>query len=226
MAASLWDATGEKIYETGVSHGMLYLKDPKEGTYSAGIPWNGLTTVTESPEGAEPNDIYADNIKYAVLRSAETFSGTIEAYMHPDAFYACDGSAQVASGVYIGQQSRQAFAFSYRTEIGSDTMAYDTDDGYKLHVIYNCTASPSERSHETVNDSPDAQTMSWEITSLPEKCGNYKPVSTIVFDSTKMSKEAMEAIEAKLYGENGLPLPEALLGLGGNSGGSGGETNP
>lgn len=224
MAANLWDKTGEKIYETGVSHGMLYLKNSEDGSYGVGVPWNGLTTVTESPEGAEPNDIYADNIKYAVLRSAETFSGTIEAYMHPDAFYACDGSAQVSPGVYVGQQSRQAFAFSYRTEVGSDTMPYDSDEGYKIHVIYNCTASPSERSHETVNDSPDAQTMSWEITSLPEECAGYKPVSTIVFDSTKMSKEAMTAIEAKIYSATeGLPLPDELLGLGGSSGG---ETNP
>lgn len=226
MAKIKWDATGEKIYETGVNHGVLYVKN-SDGSYGTGVPWNGLTTVTESPEGAEPNDLYADNIKYATLRSAETFSGTIEAYMYPEEFNQCDGSAAVVTGVYLGQQSRKAFGFVYRSEVGSDTMPYDGDEGYKIHIVYNCTASPSEKSHETVNDSPDAQTMSWEITSLPEECGDYKPVSTITIDSTKISKANLKLVEDKLFGTDGtgsgegtsptLPLPEELITLIGGS---------
>lgn len=201
MSAIVWDATGSRYYETGVSHGVLYPQNT-DGTYANGVAWNGLTGVTESPDGAEPNDLYADNIKYASIRSAETFGATIEAYTYPDEFAECDGSAALATGVYVGQQSRKPFAFSYRTEVGNDT-ATESDDGYKLHIIYNATASPSEKSYETINDSPDAITLSWEISTTPVPVTGYKPTAQIVIDSTKLTtqgKTYLRALEDKLYG--------------------------
>lgn len=213
MAALIWDKTGERYFETGVDHGVLY-PQKADGTYDAGVVWNGLTAVTESPDGAEPNDLYADNIKYASLRSAETFGATIEAYTYPEEFSECDGSAAMSTGVYIGQQSRKPFGFSYRTLVGNDT-ATDSDDGYKLHIIYNATASPSEKNYETVNDSPDAITMSWEIDTTPVPVTGKKPTATITIDSTKCDATKLKALEDILYGtataDAYLPQPDTVL---------------
>lgn len=211
MAKLEWDKTGERWLEYGTKQGVLYVQN-SDGTYKDGVVWNGLTAVTESPEGAEPNDLYADDIKYASLRSAETFGGTIEAYQSPDEFDECDGTAspvkggQPVKGVHIGQQKRMPFGFSYVTQVGNDT-ASDTDDGYKLHIWYNCTASPSEKSYETVNDSPDAITFSWEITTTPVMLPGYKPISTITIDSTKLDaagKAALKELEDQLYGRDAV----------------------
>jgi len=216
MAALVWDKTAERFYETGVDHGVLYVQKAN-GTYDKGVVWNGLTAVTEKPDGAEPNDLYADNIKYASLRSAETFGATIEAYMYPDEFAQCDGSAAIATGVYIGQQKRKPFGFCYRTLIGNDT-ASDEDDGYMLHLIYNATASPSEKNHETVNDSPDAITMSWDLDTTPvafEEHPTYKPTATITINSTKCDATKLKTLEDTLYGtanaEPTLPSPDEVI---------------
>lgn len=218
MAALVWDKTAERFYETGVDHGVLYVQKA-DGTYDTGVVWNGLTAVTEKPDGAEPNDLYADNIKYASLRSAETFGATIEAYMYPDEFAQCDGSAAIATGVYIGQQKRKPFGFCYRTLIGNDT-ATDEDDGYMLHIIYNATASPSEKNHETVNDSPDAVTMSWDLDTTPvafEKNPTYKPTATITINSTKCDATKLKTLEDTLYGtataEPKLPSPDDVIDI-------------
>lgn len=220
MAKIVWDATGSRFYETGVSHGVLYTQK-SDGTYNEGVAWNGLTAVTESPDGAEPTDLWADNIKYATLRSAETFGGTIEAYTYPEEFAACDGSAAIIDGVYIGQQTRVPFGFCYRTEIGSDTISDASgDEAYKLHIIYNCTASPSEKAYETINDSPDAITLSWEITTTPVPVTDHKPTSTIIIDTTKLDttgKTKLATLEAQLYGsqnaEPTLPSPNQVITL-------------
>lgn len=220
MAKLVWDKSGERFFEAGVKYGVLYpMKDThteNENTkYEAGVVWNGLTGVTETPEGAEPNDLWADNIKYATLYSAETFGATIEAYTYPDEFAQCDGSAVVSSGVYIGQQDRKSFGFCYRTKVGNDSGVEE----YKIHIIYNAKASPSEKSYETINDSPDAITFSWEISTVPININvsgqNYKPCSTLVLDSKKLSDNAMSAVEAMLYGsensEPTLPTPEQIM---------------
>ena len=220
MSKLIWDATGQRFYETGVSKGVLFVQK-SDGTYEKGVAWNGLTSVSENPDGAEPNDLYADNIKYASLISAETFGATIEAYTYPEEFAVCDGSYSPsgAVGVYIGQQPRRAFGFCYRTEVGNDTMT-DTDDGYKLHIIYNATASPSDKSYETINDSPDAITLSWEITTTPIETGidGVKPTATITIDTTKLSeggKENLKKLEETLYGndtkEPSLPTPKEVI---------------
>lgn len=201
MAAIKWDQTGERLYETGVNHGVLYVQKA-DGTYENGVAWNGLTAVTESPDGAEPTDLWADNIKYASLRSAETFGATIEAYTYPDEFAACDGSYAISDGIYIGQQGRTPFAFCYRTELGNDT-ANEGDDAYKLHIIYNATASPSEKSYETINDSPDVITFSWEIDTTPIAVTDHKPTATLVIDSSKVPEAKMTLILNKLYGTDG-----------------------
>lgn len=205
-----WDGIGEKKYELGVDHGVLY---PQVGSaYPKGVAWNGLTTVTESPEGAEPNDVYADNIKYASIRSAETWKGTIEAYTYPDEFMACDGTQEIATGVYIGQQARQPFGFCYRNDEGDDIAG--NEDGHKLHIIYGCTASPSEQSHETINDSPEPQSFSWEIDSTPVPVTGKKPTATVVIDTSKTDPAALAALEAVLYGtetsDPRLPLPDEI----------------
>jgi len=214
MSKLIWDATGEHLFETGVDHGVLY-PQKADGTYDTGVVWNGLTGVTNSPDGAEPTDLWADNIKYATLRSAETFGATIEAYTYPDEFAVCDGSAEVADGVFIGQQTRKSFGFCYRTKVGSDT---DTDaSGEKIHIIYNATASPSERAYETVNDSPDAITFSWEITTTPVSVTGYKPTSEFVIDVSKLADGKKTTLEETLYGsasgEATLPTPDALIAL-------------
>lgn len=193
-----WDQSGEKKYESGVSHGVLYKKENASSNKWVGVAWNGLTSVTESPEGADKNDLYADNIKYASLRAAETFGGTIEAYTYPPEFEACNGEASLSDGIVIGQQVREPFGLCYRTEQGNDTQGQNY--GYKLHLVYNCTCSPSERAYETINDSPDAITFSWEFDSTPVDVDGHKPTSCIVIDSTKVTSANMEKLEAALYG--------------------------
>ena len=191
-----WDKIGERFYEMGVDHGVLY-PQANTGLYPKGVPWNGLTNVTESPEGAEATDLWADNIKYGSLRSAETFGGTIEAFTYPEEFNQCDGNVSVADGVYIGQQSRTPFGFVYRTQIGNDTAGED-DDGYKLHLVYGATASPSEKTRDTVNDSPEATTFSWEFDTTPVNVTGHKP--TLEVDSRKCPTEKLVALEKILFG--------------------------
>lgn len=215
----VWDATGDRLFEAGVDHGVLYPWNSAQSKYDPGVAWNGLTGVTESPDGAEPTDLWADNIKYATLRSAETFGMTIEAYTYPDEFGECDGSASPSAGVHLGQQSRKPFGFCYRTKVGSDS---DTEaNNYKIHVIYNCTASPSERSYETINDSPDAISFSWEVTTTPVNVTGYKPTSEITIDVWKLTSAQKTALENKLYGSASsdptLPDPDDLLALIGGS---------
>lgn len=212
MTALAWDTTGQRFFELGVDHGVLYPYDTKTSSYPKGVAWNGLTSVNESPEGAEPNDMWADNMKYATIRSTETFGGTIEAYTYPDEFELCDGSASVADGVTVGQQTRSAFGLCYRTRIGNDV---NDELGYKLHLVYGATASPSEKSYETINDSPDAITFSWEFDTTPVAVAGYKPTSLITIDSTKADPTALASLLAILYGgektEPRLPLPDEVI---------------
>lgn len=192
-----WDDTGDRLYETGVDRGVLYPVD-SNGAYSTGVAWNGLTTVTETPSGAEATNIYADNIKYLELRSLEEFGGTIEAYTYPDEFAECDGSVTLSTGLYAGQQPRKPFGFCFRSVLGNDV---DKDThGYKLHLIYGCMASPSERSYATINDSPEAITFSWEFTTTPVTLSGRKPVSCLTIDSTKVDSTKLKNLEDKLYG--------------------------
>lgn len=221
MAKLVWDKTGERFYETGVKQGVLYI--PTEGVYSKGVAWNGLTAVTESPSGAEATALYADDIKYLNLLSTEEFGATIEAYTYPDEFAACDGSAELTKGVTIGQQKRSTFGLCYKTTIGNDTDG--NDHGYKLHIIYGALATPSEKAYSTINDSPDAVTFSWEITTTPVNVAGQKPTASLVIDSTKADKTKLEALEAILYGkdptshdaqdgvEPRLPLPDEIKTL-------------
>ena len=199
MAKLVWDKTGERLYETGVSKGVLY-PIQSDGKYSKGVAWNGLSTVTESPSGAESNPIYADDMKYLNLMSVEELGGTIEAYMSPPEFDECDGSASLATGVSIGQQKRKMFGFVYRSLIGNDTDGQD--HGYKLHICYGCQASPSERNHQTVNDSPEATTLSWTVTTTPVNVTGYKPTASIVIDSTKIDQQKLTALEDVLFGKD------------------------
>lgn len=192
-----WDKVGEHFYETGVDHGILYPMNVNGQTYDKGVAWNGLTAVTESPEGAEVSAIYADNIKYLNLMSAEDFKATIEAYTYPEEFEQCDGSASLAAGVKIGQQARKAFGFCYRTKVGNDL---NPELGYKIHLIYGATAAPSERAYETVNDSPEAITFSWEISTIPVEVTGFKPTAHIEIDSTKVDAAKLALIEAALAG--------------------------
>jgi len=208
-----WDGTGEKKYENGVSKGVLYKKDATTNKW-LGYAWNGLTSVTESPEGADKTDLWADNIKYASMRAAETFGGTIEAYTYPPEFESCNGEASLATGAVIGQQSREVFRLCYRTEQGNDeTPTY----GYKLHLVYGCTCSPSERAYETINDSPDAITLSWEFDSTPVNVTGGKPTSIITVDSTKATATGLAALEAALYGTESadpyMPDPDKVAEL-------------
>lgn len=204
MSKLVWDKTGERFYETGVDHGVLYPLS-KTGEYEAGVAWNGLSSVSENPSGAEANDIYADNIKYLSLMSAEDFGLTIEAYTYPDEWAECDGSAAPVSGISVGQQTRKGFGFSYRTKVGNDV---DSDLGYKLHLIYNCKASPSDRAYNTINDSPEAISFSWTVTTTPVETGvaDLKPSAQITLDSAKLKKEGkgaqLTALEDILYGKD------------------------
>ena len=214
MSKIVWDAVGDHIFETGVRNGVLYLKDA-QGAYNTGVAWNGLTSVSESPEGAEATDLYADDIKYLSLMSAENFKATIEAYTYPVEFEECDGSATIAKGVVIGQQSRKPFGLCYRTSIGNDTDG--NEHGYKLHIVYGCQASPSEKQYSTINDSPDAVTFSWEVSTTPVNVTGKKPTATLIIDSTKADKAKLTALEAILYGaestEPRLPLPDEIATL-------------
>ena len=214
MSKIVWDAIGEHTFETGVRNGVLYLKDA-QGAYSTGVAWNGLTSVSESPEGAEATDLYADDIKYLTLMSAENFKATIEAYTYPVEFEECDGSATIAKGVVIGQQPRKPFGLCYRTAIGNDTDG--NEHGYKLHIVYGCQASPSEKQYSTINDSPEAITFSWEVNTTPVNVNGKKPTATLIIDSTKVDKAKLTALEAILYGseeqEPRLPLPDEIATL-------------
>jgi len=202
-----WDQTGQKKYETGTDHGVLYPIDTETGGYSAGVAWNGLTKVTESPDGAEETALYADNDKYLGLMSAENFKGTIEAYTYPDEFAASNGEAQLAEGVTVGQQDRLPFGFSYRTIIGNDIKK--NRYGYKLHIVYGAQVSPSEKGYESVNDSPAAITFSWPFTTTPVEMPNgLKKSATIVLDSTKVGAAAMAKVEAMLYGSDEAAEPK------------------
>ena len=214
MSKIVWDQVGERFYETGIDHGVLYPQS-NEGTYDNGVAWNGLTSVSESPSGAEPTDLYADNIKYISIRSAETFGATVEAYTYPDEFAVLDGSAALADGVIIGQQTRKAFGLCYRTRVGNDIQFENY--GYKLHLLYGCSVSPSEKSYQTINDSPEAITFSWEMTTVPVNVTGFKPTATLILDSSTLGTSKMEAIEDVLYGSNSanprLPLPDEVLSI-------------
>ncbi len=209
MSKIIWDAAGKHQYETGVSKGVLYPMNETGDAYNTGVAWNGLSSVSESPEGAEVSSIYADNQKYLNLISVEDFKGSIDAYTYPDEFAECDGSVSIATGITIGQQTRKKFAVCYRTEVGNDL---NSEAGYKIHIVYNCLASPSERSYETVNDSPEAITFSWEFSTTPVGVEGYKPTAIVTIDSTKMTteklKKALAQIEAKLYGTDASADPE------------------
>lgn len=211
MARLVWDQSGQRIYETGVKMGVLYVQND-DGSYPEGVAWNGLTAVNETPSGAEATPLYADDIKYLELRSAEDFGATIEAYTYPEEFEQCDGSAEIAAGVKVGQQARRAFGLCYRTIVGNDVKG--NDFGYKLHLIYGATAAPSEKAYATVNDSPEAVTFSWEVTCTPVDVPGFKPAACITIDSTKVDAEQLAALEALLYGSESesakLPLPAEI----------------
>lgn len=213
MARLVWDQTGEHFYETGVDQGVLY--PYVDGAPGNGVAWNGLTAVTESPSGADATNLYADNTKYLSLRAVEEFGGTIEAYTYPDEWEACDGSATPVPGVKLTQQTRTTFGLSYRTKLGNDEK-FD-DYGYKIHIIYGATASPSEKAYQTINDSPEAITFSWEFETTPVAIPGFKPVAHIEIDSTKLASDKLTALEAKLYGDTStqatLPMPADLLTL-------------
>jgi hypothetical protein len=219
MSRLTWDNNGERLYETGVKQGVLY-PIQADGKYSKGVAWNGLTAVTESPSGAEATALYADDIKYLNLISNEEFGATIEAYTYPDEFAECDGSASLVDGVTLGQQKRKTFGLCYRTSLGNDVDG--NDYGYKLHLVYGCLAAPSEKAYATINDSPEAITFSWEVSTTPVNVAGFKPTSQITIDSTKADKTKLTALEDILYGKDGettegagprLPLPDEIKTL-------------
>ena len=214
MARLVWDEVGSRFFETGVKNGVLYVQND-EGGYNNGVVWNGLTAVTESPSGAEETPLYADDIKYVVFYSNEEFGATIEAYTYPEEFEQCDGSAELIEGVKVGQQARRSFALVYRTALGNDIQGQDA--GYKLHIIYGAKAAPSEKAYATVNDSPEAVTFSWEVSTVPVNVTGLKPTSTVVIDSTKCDPEVLAEIENVLFGsesqEARLLLPDEIKGL-------------
>lgn len=212
MSKLIWDQTGERLYETGVKKGVLYPQNTS-GAYPLGVAWNGLTAVTESPSGAEPTDLYADDIKYLSLYSTEEFGATVEAYTYPKEFAECDGSAEIATGVTIGQQTRKAFGLCYRTVLGNDVSSEDY--GYKLHLIYGAKASPSEKGYSTINDSPEAITFSWELNTTPVEVTGYKPTACLTINSTECDADALATLEEILYGTDDvdprLPLPDEIM---------------
>lgn len=213
MSKLTWDNAGERLYETGVKQAALYVQEG--GAYPKGVAWNGITAVTESPSGAEATALYADDIKYLSLISTEELGATIEAYMYPDEFAECDGSASIATGVSIGQQKRKTFGLVYKTTLGNDVAS--NDYGYKLHLMYGALAAPSEKAYATINDSPEAITFSWEVTTTPVSVAGYKPTALITIDSTKADKKKLAALEDILYGtetvEARLPLPDEIATL-------------
>lgn len=214
MAKLVWNEAGKRLYETGVDRGVLYVSDGSGG-YQKGVVWNGLVSVNESPSGAEATPLYAGNVKYVELMSNEEFGASIEAYTYPEEFEQCDGSAELADGITIGQQPRKSFGLCYRTKIGNDTAG--DEHGYKIHLIYGAKAAPTEKSYTTINDSPVAITFSWEITTTPIEVAGHKPTATLTIDSTKVTPTALTAIETKLYGdttgEATLPTPAEILAL-------------
>ena len=215
MAKLKWDVSGERLYETGISNGVLYVQD-ENGKYPKGVAWNGLTAVTESPSGAESTALYADNIKYLNLLSTEEFGATIEAYQSPVEFDECDGSKAVVDGVAFGQQDRKQFGLAYKTILGNDIDK--NNHGYKLHIVYGASAAPSERAYNTVNDSPDATTLSWEISTTPVEVDGFKPTATVTIDSTKVDAQKLKKLEDILFGADAgdgpkLPLPDEIVTL-------------
>ena len=214
MSKLVWDKTGERIYETGIDRGVLYVQN-SDGSYPKGVVWNGLISVSESPSGAEPESLWADNMKYINLMSAEEFGATIECYTYPDEFAECDGSAELAPGVLLAQQNRKTFGLCYRTIVGNDVDS--NNHGYKLHLIYGAMASPSEKGYSTVNDSPDAITFSYELTTTPVNVEGFKPTACLTINSTKVDKEKLGALEAILYGgeatEARMPLPDEIAAM-------------
>lgn len=229
MARLIWDNTGDRYYETGVKMGVLYPQ--VSGAYPKGVAWNGLTSVTESPSGAESNPQYADDIKYLDLYSAEEFGATINAFTYPEEFAKCDGSAEIAKGAMIGQQIRQPFGLCYRTTFGNDTEG--NEHGYKIHIIYGAKASPSEKAYNTINDSPEPIEFSWEVTTTPVTVTGFKPTANMVIDSTKVEKAKLTALEDVLYGKDGsgsneprLPMPDEIIQLlGGTTSNPSGPSN-
>ena len=214
MAKLIFNNVGERLFETGVKNGVLYVMGD-DGAYENGVVWNGLTAVTESPSGAETTPLYADDVKYVVIYAAEEFGATVEAYTYPEEFEQCDGSAAISDGITIGQQTRKSFGMCYKTSVGNDVQGQDY--GYKIHIIYGAKAAPSEKSYSTINDSPEAVTFSWELSTVPVPVEGHNPTATMVIDSTRVPAEKMALIEAKLYGseeaEATLPLPNEILEL-------------
>ena len=214
MAKLVFNNVGERLFETGVKNGVLYVMG-EDGTYENGVVWNGLTAVTESPSGAETTPLYADDVKYVVIYAAEEFGATVEAYTYPEEFEQCDGSASIFEGITIGQQTRKSFGMCYKTSVGNDVQGQDF--GYKIHIIYGAKAAPSEKSYSTINDSPEAVTFSWELSTVPVPVEGFNPTATMVIDSTRVPAEKLALIEDKLYGteseEATLPLPNEILAL-------------
>jgi hypothetical protein len=214
MARLIWDEVGQRFFETGVKNGVLYVQK-NDGSYENGVVWNGLTAITESPSGAEETPLYADDVKYLTLRSAEEFGATIEAFTYPEEFEQCDGSAQIATGVTVGQQARKAFALCYRTAVGNDIQGQEFS--YKLHIIYGCTVAPSEKSYSTINDNPEAITFSWELSTVPVPVDGFKPTASLVIDANKVEPGKLQLIENALFGdaenEATLLLPNQIMEL-------------
>ena len=212
MARLIWDEVGQRFFETGVKNGVLYVQD-NDGSYKNGVVWNGLTAVTESPSGAEETPLYADDVKYLTLRSAEEFGATVEAYTYPVEFEQCDGSAAIAAGVTIGQQARRAFGLCYRTSVGNDIQGQNFS--YKLHLIYGCTVAPSEKSYSTINDNPEAITFSWELSTVPVPVDGFSPTASLVIDASKVDEGKMALLEDALFGdeqnEARLLLPNEIM---------------
>ena len=214
MARLIWDEVGQRFFETGVKNGVLYVQD-NDGSYKNGVVWNGLTAVTESPSGAEETPLYADDVKYLTLRSAEQFGATVEAYTYPEEFEQCDGSAAIAEGVTIGQQARRAFGLCYRTSVGNDIQGQNYS--YKLHLIYGCTVAPSEKSYSTINDNPEAITFSWELSTVPVPVDGFSPTASLVIDASKVDEGKMQLLEDALFGDESneakLLLPNEIMDL-------------
>lgn len=212
MARLIWDEVGQRFFETGVKNGVLYVQD-NDGSYKNGVVWNGLTAVTESPSGAEETPLYADDVKYLTLRSAEEFGATVEAYTYPEEFEECDGSATIVNGVTIGQQARRAFGLCYRTAVGNDIQGQEFS--YKLHLLYGCTVAPSEKSYSTINDNPEAITFSWELSTVPVPVDGFKPTASLVIDASKVGEEKMALLENALFGDESneakLLLPNEIM---------------